>query len=1529
MRSIIYLITTVLAVTTTAGHRQRFDGWYNNLAFPDWGSVKSALMTKIPTAYADFTYHMSGEDRPNAREISNAVFAGPSGLPSYINRTALFVFFGQQVSSEIVRSSEESTCPIELIKVPVPKCDSDFDPDCEGDKTLPFLRSSYDQKTGMSPNRPRRQLNHVTSWIDGSSIYGTGNVWANCLRSFKNGTLLVQTNNFYPANNDIGLPLVGYNMGSMTNEAKNPEKMWMLGSRVGHQNPALLSISILWFRYHNYLAHTIQLKQPSWSDQKVFEAARKWVIASLQNIVMYEWLPALLYEDTESYSGYQSHIPPTISSVFEAAAFRFPHTMVPPGIYIRDYKCRFRTTKHGPALRLCNTYWDSQECIQELGFDEVLMGLSSQIGEREDNILVTDLRGKLFGPKFSSRQDLGVLTIMRGRDNGLADFNTARKVFGLEPITKWEDINPYLYHTNPEPIENLRRIYNGSLDKLDIFPAGLMESGPSGPGPFFKAVIKEQFKRIRDGDRFWFENSDNNLFTDAEVAEIKAIKLKDIMVKVSNMMQDDIQDDVFFWKNGDPCQQPKQLEESDMTKCAEHKNYDYFEGNEVTYIISFAALCLFPFLCILVAYLLFRCKQHDLKKTKKVIGMTDLKAMVRESAGSISAIEWQGIDESLRNVEVRIDPVKCCLHTSTPLGTRLRTMDFTRYKEVRVWLSINNNEDILLINDPKEYDLVMQFQTKAKRREFIDQFRQHLVSHEKTLLTFGTKLLHLQNMAVTKKKRKQLLEKFFKTVFAEAFQLDYNPDEDPSNLEFEVKPKYSDILECEISKNEFAEALAVKPNCLFLDQLFSLVDKNKSGYLSFRELLHAVTLFSHGSCTDKLHMLFNMYDLDSSGTLSLEEIAKMLKSLFEMADTELSEEAVEKLIHSMLKAHGVSRRRSLRYSDFQKLLGDHMDKLWDVCLDFKGTKVCFPKKKRAKLTNTDDDLYNQVQDDTAEVGSSKDSTIKGGKTGGVPTSGGKFSRQNTYTAVQEKFSPIKARITSIKHYMENKRQHIFYCVIFYGLCFGLFAERFYTYAVEMEHRGFRTIAGLGVATTRGAAASMSFTFSFILLTMCKNLLTKLRETFLNLYVPFDSNVAFHKVIAWTALFFTLVHIFGYAFNFYHIGTQPMQFLCVFPEIVFRPDSLPKLVFWFFQNVTGMTGILLTLLCSVVYIFAHNIAREYIFNAFWLTHRLVLVIYVLIILHGSARIVQDPYFWMYFIGPAIVFVIDKLVSISREKVELTVIKAELLPSAVTYIEFKRPHNFEYKSGQWVNIACSSQGRNEYHPFTLTSAPHEDTLSIHVRSLGPWTWNLRKTYDPENLKQRAFPKLYLDGPFGAGQQDWYRYDVSVLVGGGIGVTPYASILKDFAFMSSVKSMFKIKCQKLYFIWVTASQRHYEWLIDILKQVEEVDERNTVEIHIFITQFFQHYDLRTTMLYICEEHFQKVANKSLFTGLKAKTHFGRPLFENMFQGLQEQHNKVKKFGVFSCGPPGLTKGVERACINMSKVTSKSSFEHHFENF
>lgn len=53
-----------------------------------------------------------------------------------------------------------------------------------------------------------------------------------------------------------------------------------------------------------------------------------------------------------------------------------------------------------------------------------MMGMASQLAEREDSVLCSDVRDKLFGPNEFSRRDLAALNVMRGRDNGVADYNT-------------------------------------------------------------------------------------------------------------------------------------------------------------------------------------------------------------------------------------------------------------------------------------------------------------------------------------------------------------------------------------------------------------------------------------------------------------------------------------------------------------------------------------------------------------------------------------------------------------------------------------------------------------------------------------------------------------------------------------------------------------------------------------------------------------------------------------------------------------------------------------------------------------------------------------------------------------------------------------------------------------------------------------------------------------------------------------------------------------------------------------------------
>lgn len=273
--------------------------------------------------------------------------------------------------------------------------------------------------------------------------------------------------------------------------------------------------------------------------------------------------------------------------------------------------------------------------------------------------------------------------------------------------------------------------------------------------------------------------------------------------------------------------------------------------------------------------------------------------------------------------------------------------------------------------------------------------------------------------------------------------------------------------------------------------------------------------------------------------------------------------------------------------------------------------------------------------------------------------------------------------------------------------------------------------------------------------------------------------------------------------------------------------------------------------------------------------------------------------------------------------------------VIAVKFARPPSFKFLSGQWVRVACTAFRSDEFHAFTLTSAPQADHLSIHVRAQGPWTWKLRSMFDPANLQYNKLlhnklpPRIRIEGPFGGGNQDWYKYEVAVMIGGGIGVTPYASILQDLVFGTSNSRYSSVNYKKVYFIWICPSHRNFEWFIDVLRDVEERDVTNLLEMHIFITQFFHKFDLRTTMLYICENHFRRISNRSLFTGLKAANHFGRPDLASFLQEVQNKHSCVNKVGVFSCGPKAMTKSVTEACEKVNKRRKLPFFLHQYENF
>ncbi|XP_067665053.1 dual oxidase 1-like [Haliotis asinina] len=1490
------------------------NGFYNNLFEPDWGATGNELLRSAQSSYSDQVFEMNQHGRTNPLFISQALHnSHSSGEPSTTGKNAMLVYFGQLVADEIA-SARSAGCPPEYENIPVPEGHLYKDTADE----MVFKRAGYNQRTGVSPNYPRQQQNDVTPYLDAGFLYGTTRFWTNAIREFRGGRLKrlspVGVKTSFPDLNTYRLPLSNPPV-PRDHSLREAKRFFLMGNRRGHENPFLLSLQIVWFRWHNHLADDISRNNSTLTDEQVFQEARRRVTAHFQKIVVKDWLPRYLGPgpDNPVYRGYNPRVHPGITQEFAMAAMKYGHTLVPAGVWTVSNDCSNTTTSdQGPdgenrpvqAIRLCNTYWDSRDLVQQ-DISSILQGMTLTLAKADNPSYVPDLREYLYGPYEFSRQDLAALDIQRSRDHGLASYNAVRQAYNLSSASSWRDI------TNDVTTQDRLQAVYGNMsfpEDLDLITGGLLETMGNGPGQLFSLIIQDQFQRIIDGDRFWYENPRNGLFSRDEIRQINSMTFRRILLNVTNIQQDNLPDDVFSCRGNVPCncRSPPNVDGNNSTMfgvCSKLQTYDFFTGSEASFALSILATGLsIPGSVGVLMLLVWLRKRREAQRnmmTPRRTGKTN----------TFTACEWLGPESGNRNVTVEFDSQRKKIKVTDMRGRDLRFIDLRNTEKATLRLSYDKRLDLLSLRVPGEVDLILRFRHLGERQEMLQYTEDFL----QTLGVQTVKQEHPEQIIIShsnnKDDRQKLLDRFFRVVCLQALKKDptveqWDFDDDTAN----------DVIKLKLTRTEFAESLGMQASSIFIRNVFLLADTNNDGYLSFKEFLDLFAVFARGTAEQKAQMMFNIYDIRRRGYLTRDDFFKMIRSLLDLSAASLDNAHVTNLMDVMFRDAGIADKDAMDFQDFKKVF---VSKEYEATLQAASIAEGGAVSKHTKEEST---FRNRRKTFIQSYRGNSDGTKKLTRTASrvrAPV------RKQRYPG-----TPMARRWYAFSRYVENYQCHIFWVSLYTLVCGGIFTERAYYYAVGREHAGLRRLSGAWTtAMIRGSASVIMFNLASLLVTMSRNTITRLRETFMHRFVPFDSAVTFHKYIAAVLMIASIVHIVGHCVNLYCMSTQPAQDLsCLFREFFRASHVLYTFHFWAFQTITGLAGILVTVLMFAMYVFAMQFARRNVFNAFWLTHSLYIFVYILTFLHGIGRLVQDPLFPWYLIGPLLIYLIDRILTYSRHKVEIGVKRAELLPSGVLFLEFKRPANFDYKSGQWVRIACLVLGKSEYHPFTLTSAPHEENLSLHIRAVGPWTTNLRETYDPSKLDMNKLPKLYLDGPFGEGHQDWYTFDIAVLVGGGIGVTPFASILKDIAFKSQTGARFT--CKKVYFVWVTRTQKHYEWLVDIIRDVEDKDKHNIVSVHIFVTQFQQKFDLRTTMLYICERHFQKVENRSLLTGLRATTHFGRPEFDEFLNSLHYEHPQVRRVGVFSCGPGPMTNSVQAACSYLNTLEGPS-YTHHFENF
>ena len=501
------------------------DGAGNNLANPEWGSVNSPLLRISPAAYDDGISSPAGADRPSPRVISNTFSASPEdGIVNDRDFTAMVYAWGQFLDHDIDLTG--SANPKESLPVIVPAGDEWFDPNSTGEMTIFFSRSQYDLATGTSTDNPREQVNAITAFIDGSQIYGVDSERAAALREFVGGRMKVSENDFMPLNTE------GFENANDAHRVDDAQ-LFLAGDVRANENPELSSLHILFIREHNRIADEAAQRHPDWTDEELYQFARQVVIAELQKITYDEFLPSILGENAmPDYRGYQADVNPGIANEFSTAAFRFGHSMLGNDIEFLDNDGE----EIFEAMELRDSFFNPV-VLYETDIDPLLKYLASDNAQEIDPIVVDDVRNFLFGEPGQGGFDLASLNIQRGRDHGLADYNTVREAYGLERITSFDQIT-----SDPALQAKLASTY-GSVDNIDLWIGGLAEDHlpDSSMGETFTAILVDQFVRLRAGDRFWYQYSLPNRL----VQQIENTTLADIIRRNTDITK--LQENVFFF----------------------------------------------------------------------------------------------------------------------------------------------------------------------------------------------------------------------------------------------------------------------------------------------------------------------------------------------------------------------------------------------------------------------------------------------------------------------------------------------------------------------------------------------------------------------------------------------------------------------------------------------------------------------------------------------------------------------------------------------------------------------------------------------------------------------------------------------------------------------------------------------------------------------------------------------------------------------------------------------------------------------
>jgi len=541
-------------------------------------------------------------------------------------------------------------------------------------------------------------------------------------------------------------------------------------------------------------------------------------------------------------------------------------------------------------------------------------------------------------------------------------------------------------------------------------------------------------------------------------------------------------------------------------------------------------------------------------------------------------------------------------------------------------------------------------------------------------------------------------------------------------------------------------------------------------------------------------------------------------------------------------------------------------------------------------------------------------------------------------------------------------------VIWYGIQLFLFGYGWYS---QLTNQKLAALNGLkfSVWISRGAGLVLAFDGGMILVPMLRNVIRVVRPKLAWLF-PADENIWFHRQVAYSMAFWAMVHTTAHYVNFINVERSQV-----------RKETALDI---HYTQPGGITGHFMLLIMVVMYTTSHHKIRKQCFEAFWYTHHLAFFFMISLYTHATGCFVRDsvdpdyrssfPFYstehclgyesWRFIIWPGIAYFGERVYREYRARRATRLSKVLVHPSGAMELRIIKP-SFKYTAGQWLFIQVPEISRWQWHPYTITSAPEDPYVSVHIRQVGDFTHELgdRLGVGPSAVaamtklamkgaekddnsvlgtrgdfvdleattSSRPLPAVRIDGPYGAPAEDVFNVEVAVLIGAGIGVTPFASILKHIWYRQKKGNLRSLR--RVEFFWVCRDAPSFGWFQSLLQEVEAAQaDPNFLRINIYLTQ-----KVDDNMLWNIAVN-DAGAEYDPLTLLRSRTMFGRPdwlaIYGRMKQAIEAgqyipgSNSQLKtKVGTYFCGPGVLAKAIKEATVYHTSSSVDFTFaKEHF---